>query len=57
MKKTMNPETYVVHWVSDEKKKGLFLVCLCGMPTGLIWTKANDKNVTCRKCLSIRREA
>jgi len=56
MRKTKNSVSGVVHWQTRKKWSGLFFICLCGMTSGLIWTKANDEKVTCRKCLSIKRE-
>lgn len=56
MKKTKNPNTGVVHWMTPKKWRGLFYTCLCGMVSGLVWTKADGERVACRKCLSIKQE-
>jgi len=57
MKKTRNPDTGIVHWLSGPKPDGQLLwSCLCAMPTGLVWEKADDQIVTCTKCLSIKRD-
>ena len=56
MKKTKNSDTGVVHWMTQKKWAGTFFICLCGMNSGLLWTKADDEKVTCRKCLSEKRE-
>jgi len=56
MKKTKNSDTGVVHWITKKKWHDLYFICLCGMVTRILWTKADDEKVTCRKCLSIKRE-
>lgn len=57
MKKTKNPDSDVIHWMTRKKWRGTFFICLCGMVSGLVWTKAGGEKVTCRKCLSIKKEA
>ena len=56
MKKTENPASGAVHWLTSKKHKDLFFICLCGMVSGLVWTKADEKKVTCRKCLSMKKD-
>jgi hypothetical protein len=57
MKKTENPNSGVVHWMTRKKWRGTFFICLCGMVSGLVWTKAGKEKVTCLKCLSIKKES
>ena len=55
MKKSKNDNTGVVHWMTRKKWHGLFYIGLCGMVSRILWTKADDERVTCRKCLSMKR--
>lgn len=56
MKKSKNDATGIVHWMTRRKWYGLYFVCLCGMVSRILWTIADNEPVTCRKCLSIKRE-
>lgn len=56
MKKAKDAETGTIHWVTSKKWRELFYICLCGKVSGLVWTKADKEEVTCRKCLSIKRK-
>jgi hypothetical protein len=53
MLKSKNPETGIVHICTGRKITPIKLhEKLCGGPTGLVWLKANDELVTCRKCIA-----
>lgn len=56
MSKTKNPDTGVVHWLTSHKWHDMFRYCVCGMSSGLVWTKADNQIVTCTKCLSIKKD-
>lgn len=54
MNKSKNDVTGVVHGLSGRKVGPLQLVeTICGIESGLVWTKANDERITCTKCLSM----
>lgn len=56
VKKVKNSITGIVHWMTHKKWRDITFICLCGMVSGLVWTKADNEKVTCLKCLSIKRE-
>lgn len=48
-----NPETGVVHGLINKKVGTLQLwETVCEKSSGLYWLKANNKRITCMKCLS-----
>jgi len=57
MRKTKNADTGIVHWATRKKWRGLFFICLCGMVSRILWTRVDEEKVTCRKCLSMKKEA
>jgi hypothetical protein len=56
MRKAKNDATGAVHWMTNKKWYDLEFICLCGMVSRILWTNADGEKVTCRKCLSIKRE-
>jgi hypothetical protein len=52
--KTKNPDTGIVHGHFGKKVGELeMLQTVCGITTGLVWTKAPAEKVTCTKCRSM----
>lgn len=57
VKRSKNPMTGVVHVVNGKTTDFLrFYRTVCGRSTGLVWTTANNEEVTCRKCKSMLPE-
>lgn len=48
-----NNHTGIVHGLTNKKVTRLELLeTVCGKPSGLFWNKADNKPITCLKCLS-----
>ncbi len=54
MKKSKNNVTGIVHGLSGRKIEPIQLLeTVCGIASGIVWTKADDEDITCMKCRSM----
>jgi len=59
MKKTIDPNTGIIHYVNKNKKGAfnLFYLCMCEEESGINWEKVeDDREVNCLICQTYSKE-